>query len=168
MSTLKIIGLVLLLILLMPLGGTVGAQDWCRVADARTDAATRVLNGTDKTPLMAGAFNNCSSSTQSTSRLEFDGVRGDVAGPDSKVAADVAAFLVAGGGFACGPDLACEPATQYCAVVIGGPKGVPPGYGCVAPPEAIFSPTCENIPDIGAGCECQELNGGITVTCTAP
>ena len=168
MSTLKFIGLVLLLILLMPLGGTVGAQDWCRIANAQTDAATRVLNRTDKTPVMTGAFNNCSSLTQSTYRPEFDGARGDVAGPDGKAAADVVAFLVAGEGVACGPDLACDPERQYCAVVIGGPKGVPPGYSCVDVSDATFSPTCENIPDIGVGCECQELNGGITVTCTAP
>ena len=70
-------------------------------------------------------------------------------------------------GSPCGPDLACN-ATQYCSVLIAGPKGVPPSYRCVEAPGAGPSPTCKTIPDPGVGCKCIELNGGITVTCTAP
>ena len=77
-------------------------------------------------------------------------------------------LLVAGGGLACGPDLICNPATQYCHVLIGGPKGVPPGYNCVDVPIVGPEPTCDTIPDIGLGCECTDADGGVTVTCTAP
>ena len=77
-------------------------------------------------------------------------------------------LLVAGGGFACGPDLTCNSSTQYCHVVIGGPKGVPPGYQCVDVPAVVPGLTCDTIPDIGIGCECTEGSGGVTVTCSAP
>ena len=106
---------------------------------------------------------------QPISMLGFDGAGDRVAGSDGNIAGDVAdrALLAAGGTFACGPDLTCDPTTQYCWVVIGGPKGVPPSYSCVDVPDVGW-PTCESIPDIGVGCECTESDGGITVTCTAP
>jgi hypothetical protein len=53
-------------------------------------------------------------------------------------------------------------------VMIGGPKGVPPGYHCVDVPNVTSPPTCETIPDIGIGCNCTESDSGVTVTCTAP
>jgi hypothetical protein len=89
---------------------------------------------------------------------------------DCAISTDAAAqtLVVAGGGFACGPNLACDPSTQYCSVVVGGPKGVPPGYSCVDVSAVTAAPTCETIPAIGVGCECTEANGGVTVTCTAP
>lgn len=72
------------------------------------------------------------------------------------------------GGFACGPDTVCDRTTQYCYVLFGGPRGVPPSYTCVALPDRCPSPpTCECIP-AGIGCECTKSDGGITVTCTAP
>ncbi len=73
-----------------------------------------------------------------------------------------------GGGFACGPDLVCDPTTQYCSALFGGPPGVPPGYSCVDVPNVPPPLTCETIPNIGIGCECTESDGGVTVTCTAP
>lgn len=159
------VGLALLLFLLMPLGGPADAQDRCGVAQAQTGAAA-VLNMTDRNPSMTGAFNDRTSSDRS--RSGSHGASGDIAGLGDKAAADVAALLVAGGGFACGPDLACDPATQYCAVVIGGPKGTAPGYSCVDLPDAFSPPTCERIADIIGGCACQQSNGGVTVTCAAP
>jgi hypothetical protein len=73
-----------------------------------------------------------------------------------------------GGGFACGPDTVCNRTTQYCSVLFGGPRGVPPSYACVDLPDGLPSPpTCESIP-VAIGCECIESGGGITVTCTAP
>jgi hypothetical protein len=77
-------------------------------------------------------------------------------------------LLVAGGGFACGPDITCNPASQYCNILIGGPKGVPPGYECVDVAGVGPGLTCDTIPDPGIGCECTEADGGVTVTCTAP
>jgi hypothetical protein len=76
-------------------------------------------------------------------------------------------ILVASGDFACGPNLTCDATTQYCSIVVGGPKGAPRGYSCVDAPDVSSPPTCERISAVG--CECTELNGGgITVTCTAP
>jgi hypothetical protein len=107
---------------------------------------------------------------QPTSILGFDGGDNKVARSDVNIAGEGAAraLLGAGGSFACGPDLACSSVTQYCSVVIGGPKGVPPGYSCVDVPDVAPPLTCETIPDIGIGCECTESDGGVTVTCTAP
>jgi len=98
-------------------------------------------------------------------------VAGDrVAGSDGNIAGDAAerVLLAAGDNFACGPDLTCDPTTQYCWVLIGGPTGVPPGYSCVDVPNVPPPLTCKTIPSIGIGCECAESDGGITVTCTAP
>ena len=107
---------------------------------------------------------------QPISILGFDGAGDRVAGSDGNITGNAAAraLLAAGGSFACGPDLTCDPTTQYCWVLIGGPTGVPPGYSCVDVPNVAPRLTCETIPDIGIGCECAESDGGITVTCTAP
>jgi hypothetical protein len=70
-------------------------------------------------------------------------------------------------GFGCGPALVCNPTGQYCSVLRGGPAGTQPGYACVDVPGAL-QPTCESIPDIGIGCACVAVDGGVTVTCTAP
>ncbi len=93
-----------------------------------------------------------------------------MAGGNSNIVEDgvALAFLDVGDGFACGPDLICDPAAQYCYVLIGGPKGVPNDYSCVDISAEGSLPTCETIPNIGIGCECTESDGGITVTCTAP
>jgi len=73
-----------------------------------------------------------------------------------------------GGGFACGPDLVCDPTTQYCSAFFGGPAGVPPNYRCADLPDGCPSPpTCECI-STGIGYKCTESGGGITVTSTAP
>ena len=77
-------------------------------------------------------------------------------------------FISVDSGFACGSDITCDPAAQYCYVMIGGPKGVPPGYHCVDVPSVTSPLTCETIPDIGIGCNCTESDSGVTVTCTAP
>jgi hypothetical protein len=121
-------------------------------------------------PLMIPAFNDCSLLIQPTSMAGFDGATDEVAGSNGHVAGEGAAraLLGAGGAFACGPDLACNPATQYCYVSIGGPTGVPPGYRCVDVPDVAPPLTCETVPNIGIGCECTESDDGITVTCTAP
>ena len=74
-----------------------------------------------------------------------------------------------GRGLACGPNLVCDPTTQYCSTFFGGPVGVPPGYTCVDLPDGCPSPpTCGCIRGRGIGCECTESGGRITVTCTAP
>jgi hypothetical protein len=69
---------------------------------------------------------------------------------------------------ACGPQLTCDPAKQYCSILVGGPVGVPPSYSCTALPAGCGAiPTCECIrPPIG--CSCAEASGGLSVTCTAP
>jgi hypothetical protein len=107
---------------------------------------------------------------QPTSLLGFNGAGDEVARSADNIAEDAAsqALLGAGGGFACGPDLTCDSTTQYCYVLIGGPKGVPPGYSCVDVSNVAPPLTCETIPDIGVGCECADSDGDITVTCTAP
>lgn len=75
---------------------------------------------------------------------------------------------IASRGLACGPNLVCDPTTQYCSVFFGGPVGVPPSYACADLPEDCPSPpTCEYI-RTGIGCKCAESDGRITVTCTAP
>ena len=107
---------------------------------------------------------------QPASLLAFNGAGEKVARSDGNITGNASSpvLFVEGGGFACGPDLTCDPTTQYCYVVIGGPKGVPPGFSCVDVPNVTPPLTCETIPDVGVGCECVESDGGITVTCTAP
>jgi len=79
------------------------------------------------------------------------------------------AAFTGGGTFACGPDLVCDPTTQYCSAFFGGPGGVPPNYRCTDLPDDCPSrPTCECIPGIGIGYRCTESGGSITVTHTAP
>lgn len=71
------------------------------------------------------------------------------------------------GGLACGPNLVCNPATQYCSVLFSGPM-VTPNYACADLPEDCPSPpTCECI-RAGIGCDCTESDSRVTVTCTAP
>lgn len=93
-----------------------------------------------------------------------------IAGGLYNVAGDEAsqARHIEGEDFACGPDLTCDSATQYCYEIFGGPKGVAPGYKCVDVSGAVSPPTCETIPDIGIGCECTDTADGVKVTCTAP
>jgi hypothetical protein len=69
--------------------------------------------------------------------------------------------------FVCGPDLACNPTTQYCFVVLGGPRGVSPGYQCQDLPADCSSSTCECFSS-SFGSKCTESDGDITVITTAP
>ena len=69
---------------------------------------------------------------------------------------------------ACGPQLTCDPAKQYCSILTGGPVGVPPSYACTALPAACGgTPTCECIGAV-IGCTCTGISGRVSVTCTAP
>ena len=70
-------------------------------------------------------------------------------------------------GFACGPELACNRSTQYCAVVVGGPKGMATGHTCVDVPDAIAPLTCESI-NVPVGSECADTEEGVVVTTHAP
>lgn len=70
-------------------------------------------------------------------------------------------------GLACGPNLVCNPAAQYCSVLYGGPVGVPPSYTCADfPAGSPPIPNCDNLNV--TGCKCTESFGHITVTCLAP
>jgi hypothetical protein len=74
-----------------------------------------------------------------------------------------------GGGLACGSELVCDPATQYCSVSLGGPVGVPATYACAGVPDACPSPaTCECVGGMRIGCECTVSDGLISVICRAP
>ncbi len=170
MNTRKFLGLVLLLILLVYSGELVDAQDSNPTGNAQTNPITNVRNRTDDGLLMIRALNDCSSSIQLASMPGFESAPDEVAGSSENIAVDgsAPAFLVASGGFACGPDLGCNPATQYCNILIGGPKGVPTSYSCVDVSDVGSRLTCETIPNIGIGCECTEADGEVTVTCTAP
>ena len=82
--------------------------------------------------------------------------------------AGVSRVSIAGQAFACGPELVCNPATQYCSVFAGGPVGVPKSYACAALPDNCLSnPSCNCLPE-RIGCTCDQSDGRITVTCTAP
>ncbi len=72
-------------------------------------------------------------------------------------------------GLACGADLVCNAATQYCSVMRGGPVGVPPSYACTALPQNCSpTPTCQCL-QVAIGCSCAEPERGrLTVTCNAP
>jgi hypothetical protein len=74
----------------------------------------------------------------------------------------------ASNGFPCGPQLSCNAATQFCAVVISGLSEQASGYQCVELPEGAAVGGCESLPRIGDGCQCSDTGAGITVTCTAP
>ena len=156
MNTLRFLGRVCLLALPLFFAGPAGAQDardWC---------------GAESPPLAARTFGDCALLMQPLSGPQSSAATGTLAGSDRSDGAAAETFIVAGSGFACGPDLACNPTTQYCSVLIGGPKGVPPSHSCVDVLDVGPWPTCESIPDIGVGCECAESDGGIRVACTAP
>lgn len=170
MDTQKFLGLVLLLILLVFSGELVDAQDSYPTGNIQTNAITNVRNGTDDGLLMIRTFNDCSFLIQPISIPGFESMPDEVSGSSEAIAVNgsAPAFLVASGGFACGPDIGCNPATQYCNILIGGPKGVPSSYSCVDVSDVGSRLTCETIPNIGIGCECTEADGEVTVTCTAP
>ncbi|MEB2312872.1 MAG: hypothetical protein OZ921_08800 [Sorangiineae bacterium] len=66
--------------------------------------------------------------------------------------------------FACGSELSCDSATQYCSIASGGPCCNPPRYSCEPVPAA-----CKN--DVTCGCieaevgaqECSDSGRGVTV-----
>jgi hypothetical protein len=73
------------------------------------------------------------------------------------------------GYFACGPRF-CQHDREYCQIVISGPSGTPPGYGCNAlPPTCGGVPSCPCIQFSTCSTGCTESSAGdVTVTCNSP
>lgn len=77
----------------------------------------------------------------------------------------------------------CDGATHYCLVIHGGapagngPKGPPPEPTCdddaspndckPLPAMCAGKPSCACL-DMGGACQCDEMGGGVTVTCVLP
>ena len=70
-------------------------------------------------------------------------------------------------GLPCGPELTCDSSSQYCSVVVGGPKGMATGHTCVDVPDATAPLTCETI-RVPVGSECADTEKGVVVTTHAP
>jgi len=64
---------------------------------------------------------------------------------------------------------ACNPATAYCQITIGGPPGVPPSYACLTLPAGCgASPSCACLTSVACSSACATSATGLTVTCFAP
>ena len=70
-------------------------------------------------------------------------------------------------GLPCGPKLTCDRSSQYCSVVVGGPKGMATGHTCVDVPDASTPLTCASI-NVPVGSECSDTPDGVVVTTQAP
>lgn len=70
-------------------------------------------------------------------------------------------------GLTCGPKLTCDASSQYCSVVVGGPKGMATGHTCVDVPNATAPLTCASI-RVPVGSECADTPEGVVVTTQAP
>ena len=128
-----------------------------------------------------------SSSSGGTSPPPGDGASQDATAPDTGSTPPLDAGSDAGGTFACGPTLRCDPSSEYCyvaPVAVGpiGPVEVVPldassRYSCVALPACDASDVCICIQggsSILEGsnivptmqCSCNDSGGDITRTCT--
>lgn len=170
MNTVKFFSLVFFFALSGTIDVSVAAEDRSLLENTGNVLVTNGRNWTDQKVLEVQLFNE-------DIQLNTPKLRSRLHSPDNTLPGSHGQipnyrlnriFLAGEDVFACGQELTCNPTNQYCSVMIGGPAGVPPIYSCVDVPDISRRPTCENIPDIGIGCQCAESGVGITVTCTAP
>jgi hypothetical protein len=121
--------------------------------------------GTPGTPGAGGASAGTTGSAGSGGAAGTTGSAGRGGGGASGGSGGMPGTGGAGGVRGC----SCDPQTQYCYVVEGGPIGNPPSYSCRALPAACgTTPTCACVQGQGCGNICSAGDGGIMVTCQAP